>query len=477
MLQELQKKIKELHMVSSGDVILAGVSGGADSVCLLVALQKLQTEMDFSLEVVHVEHGIRGEESKTDARFVENLCEKLGVVCQTYEVDVPTYATEQGLGLEEAARLLRYRIFEEIALEKGAKIALAHHKEDNAETILFQMVRGSSLAGLCGMQPIRKDKKGVCYIRPLLFFHREEIEAFLELQGISWCVDSTNADMAYSRNFLRGKVIPELKQMNPQAVKHMNQTAEHLSEVQDYIELETERWWKTLAKEDESVTLKVSDLLELHPVIQRQIAYKAIVFMAGQKKDITATHVADLLTLCEAQSGRQISLPYGLIARKEFDEVRVFLAEEGESQTKCYEISQEMLDRILQTQCEAVIPIGANEECIRLRVWEKKEESLEIPRKTYTKWLDYDKMKTGFCIRTRRSGDYFINDAMGHRKKMKSYFIDEKIPLAERDKLWLVAQENEVLWVIGKRISEQVKVSQNTKYMLEITYDGGKENE
>ena len=179
MLQELQKRMKELHMVSPGDKVLAGVSGGADSLCLLLSLRELQETLGFSLEVIHVEHGIRGEESKADAQFVVDLCEKLNVNYMVYEVDVPAFATEQKLGLEEAARILRYEVFEKIAKEKEAKIALAHHKEDNAETILFQLARGSSLAGLCGMQPIRVAENGVCYIRPLLFFQRNEIEEFL----------------------------------------------------------------------------------------------------------------------------------------------------------------------------------------------------------------------------------------------------------------------------------------------------------
>lgn len=477
MLQELQKRMKELHMVAPGDRVLVGVSGGADSVCLFVALKELQKALDFSMEVLHVEHGIRGEESKADARFVADLCEEYGVNYQICEVDVPAFATEKGFGFEEAARLLRYEVFETLAKEKNAKIALAHHKEDNAETILFQMVRGSSLAGLCGMQPVRTSESGVCYIRPLLSFHRAQIEAFLGQRGLSWRQDSTNVDMAYSRNFLRGSVIPQLEQINAQAVAHINQTAEHLSEAQDYIEFETERLWKTIASVEAAIVLDAKKLLELHPMMQRQIAYKAIVWASKRKKDITSSHVTDLISLCKGQSGKRISLPYGVVAHKEFDKVRVSVCEEAFHEEDVYELSRESLDELLESGREKTIPIGNAGEKLRCRVFEKNKETLEIPRKTYTKWLDYDKIKKGFCIRTRRSGDYFISDTNGHRKKLKSYFIDEKIPLAEREKCWLLAQDNEVLWIIGGRIGENVKVLQETKYVFEITYDGGKENE
>ena len=477
MQKELQKKMQELHMVSPGDKVLVGVSGGADSVCLLLALYELREEMDFSIEAVHVEHGIRGAESLRDADYVKDLCERLDVPYQVYSVDVPEYAEEAGVGLEEAARKLRYEVFERLALEMGAKVALAHHKEDNAETILFQLVRGSSLAGLCGMQPVRKEQNGVCYIRPLLCFHREEIENFLETYDMDWCTDSTNAELEYSRNFLRAKVIPDLTQVNAQAVEHINQAAAHLTEMKAYLDSETERLWSQIATVDDKITLDIEKLQQLPVVMQRQIAYKAIVETANRKKDITSAHVDDLLELSKGQSGKRISLPYGMTAWKEFTNLHVSVMEEDEVLSATYQVFPEVLEEILVGESDIVFAIGDGGETISCRILKKGEELLEIPRKTYTKWLDYDKIKQGFCIRTRRSGDYFISDAKGHRKKLKQYFIDEKIPVSQRDKMWLITKENEVLWVVGGRISEDVKVTPETKYILEFTYDGGKEDE
>ncbi|MBQ3558667.1 MAG: tRNA lysidine(34) synthetase TilS [Agathobacter sp.] len=478
MLRGLRKKMEEFQMVASGDRVLAGVSGGADSVCLLLALLALQEDMGFSVEVVHVEHGIRGEESIKDAEFVKDLCKRCQVVCHTVAVDVPAYCEQTGLGIEEAARILRYQVFAELAQEKGAKVALAHHQEDNAETILFQMVRGSALAGMCGMQPVREDENGVCFIRPLLFFQRKDIENFLNSHAIPWRIDSTNAELEYSRNFLRAKVLPQLAEINDQAVAHINQTAAHLSEVKAYLDIETEKLWSQVAKVDGEIILDTKALLELHSVMQRQIGYKAIVLMAKRKKDISFAHVEDLLALCKGQSGKRISLPYGMTAWKEFNQVYIAVAEDDDGGwNQEYVISKERLEECLQTGEDVSLFLGEKKTKLICRIFEKQEESLEIPRKTYTKWFDYDKIKQGFCIRTRRSGDYFISDASEHRKKLKSYFIDEKIPLTERDKMWLLAREHEVLWLIGGRISEHIKVTQMTKYILEITYDGGKEDE
>ena len=271
MLRELQKRMEEFHMVSTKDKVFVGVSGGADSVCLLLVLLELQKEMDFVVEAILVEHGIRGEESLEDAAFVEDLCQQFHVPCHTIGVDVPAYCMQTGLGTEEAARVLRYQIFERLASEENAKIALAHHQEDNAETILFQMVRGSSLTGLCGMQPIRRDENGVCYIRPLLDWHREEIENYLKQCGVKWRVDSTNAQLDYSRNFLRAQVIPKLEQINTQAVEHINQTAGHLAEIKAYMDAETEKVWAQIVEVEESVSWQTDVFEALHPVMQRQI--------------------------------------------------------------------------------------------------------------------------------------------------------------------------------------------------------------
>lgn len=481
MLRELQKKMEEFHMVSLSDRVFVGVSGGADSVCLLLVLLELQKEMDFVVEAIHVEHGIRGEESLKDAEFIEDLCRQFHVPCHTISVDVPAYCKQTGLGTEEAARMLRYQVFARLAIEENAKIALAHHQEDNAETILFQMVRGSSLTGLCGMQPIRRDENGVCYIRPLLDWHREEIENFLKRRGVKWRVDSTNAQLDYSRNFLRAQIIPKLEQINTQAVEHINQAAGHLTEMKAYMDAETEKVWAQIVDVGHQVSWKIDDFEALHPVMQRQIVYKAITHVAGRKKDITSTHVEEVCVLSKGQSGKRVSLPYGITAWKEFQTVYLAVGQEKTSDKnateKVYDVSADLLedlwtkpvgDRIL------TISVGDHEKIICRGI---DVADSEIPRKTYTKWFDYDKIKEGFCIRTRRSGDYFINDALGHRKKLKEYFIDEKIPLSERDKRWLLASGSEVLWLIGGRISEHVKVSQKTKRIFEITYDGGMEYE
>ena len=177
------------------------------------------------------------------------------------------------------------------------------------------------------------------------------------------------------------------------------------------------------------------------------------------------------MSICKGQSGKRVSLPYGRVAVKEFDALYIIAADAAAPAKEEAYVSAEFLEDLLERgEVGKILEFSC-------RVFESTEEYLEIPRKTYTKWFDYDKIKDGFCIRTRRSGDYLISDALGHRKKLKTYFIDEKIPVPKRDGIWILTMGSLVLWVIGGRISEHVKVSQKTKYILEITYDGGMKNE
>lgn len=469
-------------MIEAGDCILAGVSGGADSVCLLMLLAELREEMGFALEAVHVEHGIRGEESRQDAAFVEDLCRAIQIPLHMIEVDVPAYSEEKGLGTEEAARILRYEAFRKIALQKNAKIALAHHQEDNAETMLFQLARGSSLAGLCGMQPIRKDDGGVTYIRPLLHVHREEVEVFLKEQEQFYRMDSTNAELTYSRNYIRNIILPKFKEVNAQAVQHMNTTAGLLAEVHDFLMQEAEvAWGKAVCVCEEKngqrgLELDINMIVTLHPALQKEIIYRAIAYMSGGKKDIGLVHVLDILALCSNQSGKQVHLQGGIMVQKEYQTLR-FLCKETEYQNEQDIFAKKgndicVLAEMLKEE-NTEIPLGENGEKLLISIFPYESKNIKIPQKPYTKWMDYDKIKQGFCVRTRRSGDVFVVDALGHRKKVKQYFIDEKIPASQREKMWLLAQDNMVLWLIGERMSEHVKVTENTKTIIEITYDGG----
>jgi tRNA(Ile)-lysidine synthase len=458
-------------MIEAGDHILAGVSGGADSVCLCLVLRELSTQLDFSLEVIHVEHGIRGEESRADARFVRELCGQLAIPCREAAVDVPAYAAAEHIGLEEAARALRYRVFAKAAEEvPGAKIALAHHMEDNAETILLQMIRGSGLDGLCGMAPVRRGEAGEWYLRPLLAESRSAIEAFLAERGQPFCEDSTNADLSYARNRIRKKVLPELVAINPQALRHINRTGERMRELRDYMEEETDGCLgRALQDGGDAKRLSVEALTELPRALRLRLIHRAVGEAAGAKKDITTAHLEEIEQLLWKQSGRQVDLPGGIVAKRVYGEIVLMAAR---SKERCPADGQPVNLEVQTGQFlggEAVtLALVQGEFCCR--VFPFNGNFAKIPRKMYTKWFDYDKIKDSFSIRTRSAGDYFVLDDEGHRKKLADYFVDEKIPADKRDQYLLMTQGAKVLWIVGGRMGYDAGVTKDTRRVLEMTY-------
>lgn len=475
MIEEVQRGIEEEKLIQEGDLVLAGVSGGADSVCLLLTLLAYRERFAFSVQVVHVEHGIRGAESVEDARFVEALCRRLQVPCRIYAVDVPVYAKEHHMGLEEAARKLRYDCFYRAAEEAAApakKIALAHHADDNAETMLFQMVRGSGVRGLGGMRAKREVGENITLIRPLLNVTRCEIEEYLHTRGEIYRTDATNADTDYSRNRIRHEVLPQLVQVNRQAVMHMAQSARQLTELADYLDGEASHIaMHTCVKEEDACLIRL-ELFENYPaVLQREVLYLMLGRMAGSRKDIGSVHIEAVKNLTALQVGRRISLPYELVAERVYEGIRI---RGRRAEEKCagevHEIALEELNRRKEGEWYVLsLPDGQ----LRMRIRDFCGETQEIHKKTYTKLLNYDKIKYNMQVRKRAGGDYLTIDGMGHKKKLKEYFIAEKVPRERRDEMWLLTVGDHVIWVVGGRISADYKIDPDTKKILEVQMSGG----
>ena len=233
MIPGVEAFLEQYHMIEQSDVVVAGVSGGADSVCLLLHLLELKEKLSFTLAAVHVQHGIRGEESLQDAAFVEKLCRRYQVQLFRYDYDVPEYAKQHGYSEEEAGRNLRYESFHKALEELGApegKIAVAHNRNDLAETMLWNMIRGSGMRGMAGIPPVRE---GI--IRPLLHTARVEIENYLKEKGESYCTDATNASLDYTRNRIRNQVLPVLEELNAGVYAHMGQLGDDIRKTQEYL--------------------------------------------------------------------------------------------------------------------------------------------------------------------------------------------------------------------------------------------------
>lgn len=459
-LRQVESFIRQHQMITPGSHVIAGVSGGADSICMLLALLKLRDVFGYQVSVVHVEHGIRGEAAHKDAAFVSSFCAAYGIECHIRHFKVPEYARTHAMSEEEAGRFLRYQAFaqeKERFPTKKVQIAVAHHLEDHAETMLFHLARGTGIQGLAAIAPVRGD-----IIRPLLQVSRAQIEAYLSQIGQTFCKDATNENDAYSRNKIRHQMLPVLLAVNHRATEHMYQTAQQLREIDDYLKKQaSEAQQICCTMQTGRAEIEKESFLRLEPVIQKEMLRGLLGSLAGSGKDLTREHVYQLRELFEKQNGRQIQLPYGMQAVRVYRGVEIRLIKNVESAAN---LSKEHAEDLKKQFSFRIIE-------------DISEHMSQISKKKYTKCFDYDKIKHGFCVRNRQPGDYLAINASGDCQKLKKYLVNEKIPVEERERLLLLADGAHIMWIVGYRISSYYKVNGQTRRILEVTFCGGREDE
>lgn len=479
MMRKIEKKVEQFiekqNMIQPGDRIVAGVSGGADSICLLFILCRLRKKLGFEIEVCHVNHCLRGADADADEAYVKEICELLQVPCHIFRENVELIARNGKQSLEEAGRMVRHRAFEAIC-EKSrcTKIATAHHQQDNAETILMNLARGSGLKGMCGIRPVYGKR-----IRPLLCLTRREIELYLEKEKIRFCTDETNAEDEYTRNRIRHHVLPFLeREVNRGTVKHLNELGEQAEEVMEYLEKQTDQEWKLCveAREEGSLFLREDKISELPKVIRKMLVRKALCTVAGSEKDLELIHVQMVLALFDRQVGRSVNLPYQIKAERIYD--GILLKKNTQKNTSGGKKDQNLEDYNCEKEMEEITELRIPGETYFQKTGQKiiceicsaddMMNAKEMPQKSYTKCFDYDIIKSNLCIRYRRPGDYLTIDRQGGRKKLKSYFIDEKIPREEREKLLLIAEGSHIVWIPGWRMSFYYQIGDKTKTILKI---------
>jgi len=460
---QIEKKvfsyIEEHQMFQAGDKVVAGISGGADSVCLLFLLSEWAKKTPLSIVVVHVNHGIR-KEAGEDAAYVERLCRQLELPFFLEKVDVRKLSREQNCSEEEAGRNARYSIFERICKEVGAhKIAVAHNCNDRGETMLFHLFRGSGIKGLGSIRPVRDH-----IVRPILCLERAEVEAYLKERQLPYCQDATNEKDDYTRNKIRHHILSYVEEeIAPGCVVRMAHTADLLVETEDYLEEQTANAMRRCVEEN---VIHAEAFLAEHPAIQKRILYEVLASFAGSKRDISAIHIEGILSLLKERTHRRIDLPYGMEAMRQYD--RVIFQRKQERATEPlaeWEFTKQEL-----TALEIFLDARSS---LRFEVLEKGQVSGDFPQNQYTKWLDYDKIEQSLVVRTRKVGDYMTiagKDGRIIHKMVKDYMLHEKIPSQERDCIFLLAEGQHIIWLIGYRISEHYKISSNTKRILQVQF-------
>ncbi|MBR1866887.1 MAG: tRNA lysidine(34) synthetase TilS [Lachnospiraceae bacterium] len=496
MLKKVRSYIEEQHMIQKGDRIVLGVSGGADSVALLIVMNQLKTVYDLTLYVVHIDHGIR-EEALQDAAYVRQLCKTYELPFYLFSADIPALAKQEKRTEEEMGRLFRYRQFYQVMRQEQAnRLAVAHHMGDQAETVLFHLVRGSDLSGMAGIRPVSevtekmayedgvvpcRDRKTVC--RPLLSCTKEEITGWLTEQHVQWREDSTNQDNTYTRNQIRNVVLPMLAQMNGRAQQHIAEFAIQAAEYEKFFQkavrayMEQQVHFGTQVCETDRFLLEQQDRILSHAVI-----YEMITFVCGSRKDITREHVQAVHALLERQSGRRIALPYQAEAEIAQSLLRIHRGgENGTDHSWRCAVSLTELSACGVPGQVIDLPWGGR---LVAQVWSMEERSVTQRKKlvseagnlknVYTKFFDCATIKDTLYVRTPEKEDYFILNARGEHKRLARHFMDQKLPVWERGRQIVVAQGHEVLWVVGGRRCEAYRIDDNTKNVLVLMYEGEK---
>jgi tRNA(Ile)-lysidine synthase len=468
-LRAVEHTIDTCRMVQAGDALLVAVSGGPDSVALIHILMDLAPKFSFQIAMAHLNHCLRDDESERDETFVVSLAEQLELPVHVEKQDVRRYQNSHHLSLEEAARQVRYRFYHAIAAKFGyEKIALGHHSDDNAELILMYLLRGSGPLGMSGIPPVRNDK----IIRPLIDIQRTEIMDYIAVKGLDYVVDSSNRDSQYLRNKIRNRLIPELKaEYNPKLIDSLNRLASIIDAEEQWIEnLIQPIFEKVIVFEKQGrIGFDISKLNQQTIAVRRRLIRKAVLKVKGNLRRMAFAHVEAAVKL--AQKGPDLGvldLPDRIRISRQNDVLIMSL----EAQNLRDLADGPLLSLIPDYEYRLAKPgkISIKEAALKIRFSEIPPEQTSdwhpSGHGTDTAYFDMDKVQFPLVIRNFRPGDRFSPLGMTGRQKLKKFFIDHKISRTERTKCPILLSRNEIIWVVGHRLDNAVKIGPQTRRIL-----------
>jgi len=457
MLKKIKTWIDKHKMIGKGDKILIACSGGPDSLALLHIFHEFCAEYNISIFAAHVDHMFRGRESAEEADFVLDFCKMREIECYYTAIDVPKYIEETGLSGQEAARIVRYQYLRRIAKQLGCtKIATGHHRDDQAETVLMNILRGSGGLGIRGIQPMNGD-----VIHPLLPVSRADITQYCKEHQLEPRIDSSNLTTKYLRNRIRMLLLPELeKQYNMGIKEALCRTGTLVGDEHDFIQMTAQHAWdRVITKQADGLVIAEKEMKTMHIAIQREIFRMAIEHQRGHLTGISFYHVESLIELlCAGRVGSIVELPGGLTACKEYERI-IFTALQALPLANVNPIEQR-----LEVPGVTAIP--------ELNITIKTEiinDAMDHARQPNVGVFDWSVLKEPLLVRTRRDGDRFAPLGFYGSKKLKSFFIDAKIPKLVRDCTPIICAGQDIIWVGGYRQSQLGKITEQTVTFLKIT--------
>jgi len=450
------KTICDRNMLSSGDKVIVAFSGGVDSTALVYILNSLNRKLKIKLFTAHLNHKIRGKDADADASFVKKTSDKLGIPCFIEKFDVPGFARQEKLNLEDAARRIRYEFLERIAAKAGAnKIALAHTADDNIETFLMRLIRGTGMKGLEGIPPVR-DK----IIRPMIELYRSEIEQYLSSKKITARIDKTNYDTKYLRNRVRRDLIPALESYNPKIRESLVRAIDAANTIQDFIESKAKAAFKKAVslKTNDQIKLDIKELNRTDPMLKGEVLRLAIGAIKKDLVDISLVHIDDIIGQLEKKRA-EVDLP-GIYAIVNKGTLSISAEKPKKNASRSFmrkleipgEIKDENAGFMIEADLMDSVPLA------ELRA-----------KNPYQAFLDYDKIAKPLIVRNRREGDAYSPLGLKGSKKLQDIFVDEKVDIDERDKIPVVEDGSRIVWVVGYRMAEEAKVTASTKKVVKLS--------
>lgn len=458
LLHKVKETINKYNMIEKGDRILVAVSGGPDSVTLLHVLNMLKDELNISLVIAHVNHMLRDKESDGDEEYVKGLGNKFNIHVNTCRVDVDKYAREKGVSTEVAGREIRYDFFREVSIKEGCnKVAVAHNANDQVETFMMRLFRGSGIYGLRGIDAVRDN-----IIRPLIDVDRSSIEKFCEEMNVETRLDATNLENIYSRNKIRLDVLPYISEnFNKDIVRTIMRTIDSFTIDNDYLEEQSYISYKKYAKNLGDKIVIDKEAFTLHKAVLSRLIRNVMKDLLGNIKEIEKKHIDEIILIQSGETGKELILPRRIKATNNYGDIVIQIDNKN----------NEFINFEKDINISGTTYIEELDITIECEVTNKKNIN-KFSNNYLIKYFDYDKIKK-VTIRNRRDGDYFTPLGMKGRKKLKDLFINEKIDKSKRSKIPLILFDNEIAWIVGLRISEKFKITEETKRILIIQVKRG----